>query len=288
MKIISNQPVEHFELELEMIDSKELIIIDLNIILHHLQKKLDRIGLAIAKEYVEDENNIVILLSVEKEDHLLHDERFGALMARGNVGFSDFMDGREVPAIYKALASGQKRTDRTALAVYEFQAKCQAVDLLKQSLLAVQGHPEELKKWLERAKEAGFNGESQEVICQVKSWYPDDQKPFAGQMLDGIFVDAFNTLFDSNWALNLQVKKTVQDLAVREKQKIFILSDSDPQTINRELEKNEINWQLISKYDLRGATLGTVVDVLPAEVFKAVYDISAKRFVRAEELVIAD
>lgn len=291
MKIISNQPAMDLAASLEEIQvvaGKELIAIDVNVLLNHLHKKLDRIGLAIAKTYAENENNIVVLLSVEKEESLLADERFGALMARGNVGFSDFMDGREIPTIYKALASGQKKTDRTALAAYEFQARRQAVVLLKQSLLAVQGHPEELKKWLERAKEAGFQGESQEVICQVKNWFSEDQEPFAGKTLEGVFIDAFDTLFDRSWNLNWSLRNAIQDLAAKERQKVFVISDSETETITKALQKNEISWQLISKYDLRGSTLGTVIDSLPEEVFRAVYNISAKRYLQADELVLAD
>jgi len=270
---------------LEDCDIKSLILIDVNSVMSYSQRRTDRVGISLAKEYVKDENNIVILLGLEPESSLLkNNEHFAALMAYPNVGFVDILAMQNVLPKYQELLSGQKKKDATRLALYEFHQLEKTIAVLRHSISHIENNPSYLQKWLSDARKAGLTGSDEEIVQYVKDWRPETNGIFTGKLLEGVFVDAFETLFDQNWCLVPKVKEAVQKIADANKQPIFIISDSEQSLLESKLSNYGINWPLMSKYDIRGATLQTVIDNLSQNDFESNYGISVQRFINVSEL----
>lgn len=271
---------------LEDSDMKKLILIDASSILNLSPKSTDdRIGISLAKECVKDQANTVILLSIEKEADLLKkNEHFAALMACSNVGFVDILAMQNILPRYKELTSGQKKGDATSLALYEFNQLERTIALLRHSIGAIERDTLFLKKWLSDARQAGLTGSDEEIVKYVKEWTPETSGDFKDKFLEGIFVDAFETLFDQDWCLVSKVKEAVQKIADKGKKHIFIISDSEKSLLESKLSNYGINWQLMSKYDIRGAILETVIDNLSKKDFELKYEILAQKFINVNEL----
>lgn len=104
---------------------------------------------------------------------------------------------------------------------------------------------------------------------------------FEGVSLEGLFVDALGILFDENWELFPGVKQTIEEIAAVKETKIFVISDSDTNLVKDKLASGGITWPVMSKYNIRGATLECVIDNLSQEEFEDTYKIKAPIFIRA-------
>ena len=266
-------------------DMKNLILVDVNTVLIPSQKRTDRTGINLAKEYVDDSNNVIIMLSLEKESFLLkNNEHFSALMAYPNVGFCDILALNNIPLIYKELALGHKSKDATGLALYEFHILERKIAVLRHGMHRVNEGKSQCSLWLEEARNAGLSGSDDEIINYVRNWKPETSGAFEGKFLEGVFVDALDTLFDKNWLLNPKVKEAVEKIAFNNDKKIFVISDSPKNLLENKLGFHNILWKNISKYDLRGATLEIVIDNLSKNDFKKTYGINSETFINVSEL----
>lgn len=267
------------------IEVNNLVLIDVNTILNDSQKRQDRVGVALAKEYVNDSKNIIILLSVEDEASLMKNNNdFSGLMTFSNVGFVDVLAVRNILPKYKEISSGQKRQDSTGLAIYEFEELQKNISVWRHNLSHVEQQPKLLSEWLQKARAAGLTGSDQEIVKYVKNWNPETSGEFKDKFLEGIFVDAFETLFDKDWKLVSSVREAVQKISDKNKSSVFIISDSDKSLLEPKLNDNNISWRLLSKYDIRGVTLEIVIDNLSQKDFESTYDIKAKKFINVQKL----
>jgi hypothetical protein len=267
-----------------LIGDRDLILVDVNVILNGSQQsRADRAGLAIAQEYAANPNNVVILLGLEPE-HFLRRESpdFVGLMAKANVDFADIISLEGILPKYQDIVFGNKREDKTALAIYDFQRKQQAIAILKHIIRNVEDDSRR-NQWLIDARKLGIGGTDEEVISYVRAWKPETAGEFQGKYLEGIFVDAYQTLFDDNWQIVESVKEKVTILAKNGPAEIFVISDSEETELKTRLANNQINWPLLSKYNLRGAILEMVIDNLSQEEFEATYQIKADAFVNVSE-----
>jgi hypothetical protein len=266
-----------------LIGDRDLILVDVNVIVNRQQSRTDRAGLAVAQEYAANPDNVVILLGLEPEDYLRREESdFVGLMAMANVDFSDIIILDDILPKYQNIVAGNKKDDDTALAVYGFQRKQKAIAVLKHCILNV-GYDDQRAQWLADARKLGISGTDDEVISYVRNWKPASAGEFQGKELKGIFVDAYQTLFDDNWQLVGSVKEKVVALSQNGSNKVFVISDSETTELAARLARNQIDWPLLSKYDLRGATLEQVIDNLAQEEFEATYQIKVQTFVRVSD-----
>lgn len=289
MKIISDnaeferQLMEELEKALEKkLEFENLILVDVNAVQDPSQKRTDMAGIKIAAELAKEVTNIVILFSLIPERKLKRmSDDFVGIMTLPNVGYVDALEFKILPDKYQVLSSGQKKTDTTGLAVYKFNEKGKKVSRLKHDLSYITRDSESREKWFSEARAIGLAGTEEEIITAVKTWRPETAGEFNGVSLEGLFVDAFETLFDENWNLFPGVEKAVKDIAESRKAKIFVISDSNTSLVKDKLEFNRINWPVMSKYDLRGATLEYVIDNLTREEFEDTYKIKTGVFMRA-------
>lgn len=261
---------------------ENLILVDVNAVQDSSQKRDDRIGIKIAAKLAKETKNIIILTSFEYEYQLMNaSEDFAGLMTLPNVGFVDIVKLEKLPSVYQELASGQKKADTTGLAVYNFSQKGKKMSLLKHNLSHITRDLDSRKEWFAEAMAIGLSGTAEEIITMVETWRPEIAGEFQGVSLEGIFVDAFETLFNENWELFPGVKQAVEDIAAGKETKVFVISDSDTNLVKNKLAANGITWPLLSKYDLRGAILECVIDNLSQEEFEDTYKLKATAFIRA-------
>jgi len=267
-----------------LIGERDLILVDINSVLRPSQSRTDRAGLVIAREYAGGSNNVVILLGLEPEWYLRQtSEDFVGLMARSNVDFSDIIILDQVLPKYQAIVSGKKKEDSTGLAVYEFQKKQKAIASLRHCIRQVDDYNSR-KRWLDEAKAAGISGTDEEIIAYVRTWEPDTAGEFQGKYLEGIFVDAYQTLFDEEWKLDVNVKEAVEKMAAKQGKKVFVISDSSASPLQQLLDFYKVSWTLLSKYDLRGVTLEIVIDNFSLDDFKDNYHIFPQKFINVADI----
>jgi len=267
-----------------LIGERDLILVDVNCVLEHSQSRTDRVGLRLAQEYAGNPQNVVILLGLEPEWYLRKtSEDFVGLMARANVDFSDIILLNKVLPKYQEIVSGNKQTDSTALAIYDFQKKQKAIAVLRHSISRVD-NSDSRQAWLDEVRAAGITGTDEEIIKYVRTWEPDTAGEFQGKYLEGIFVDAYQTLFDEEWKLDVNVKEAVEKMATEQRKKVFVISDSPASQLQKMLDSSRISWTLLSKFDLRGANLEIVIDNLSQGEFKGMYQIFPQKFINVLNL----
>lgn len=101
---------------------------------------------------------------------------------------------------------------------------------------------------------------------------------FKGKLLKGIFVDAYQTLFDENWKIDQTMKGYVEQLSRRHEKSVFVISDTEEHFVLDKLREEGMGWNVLSKYNLRGTILEIVIDKFPYHRFKEEYDIEARTF----------
>ncbi|MFA5184209.1 MAG: hypothetical protein WC456_01650 [Patescibacteria group bacterium] len=266
-------------------EAENLIIIDVNSVLSEGHSRQERSSLSLAKEYVNDSNNIVILLSVEKESSLMKNNRhFAGLMSLPNVGFVSILAIHGIFSKYRELKEGCKVQDNTGVAIYAFQELEHNIAILRHNYSHASEDDLRLGKWLEKCRAVGLVGTDAEIIDYVQNWHPETSGEFAGKFLDGIFVDALDTLFNHDWQLNNRVREAIEKMSLEIGKKIMVISDSESSLVKRKLSENNLPWPHISKYVLRGASLEVVIDNLSQEEFLATYNIIAQKFIKVEDL----
>lgn len=237
------------------------------------------------KELVSSKK-FVILLSPDNEEVLKKNNLyFSGFMSYANVGYVNGLNMKSLRETCSELINTVKKDDRVRIQLFKLEEFESKIAKLKHGIDQKILDPGQRNVWLQNARELKFSGDDDEVIKQVRSWTPETSGEFKGIHLEGIFVDAFETLFDVNWELDVAVKKAAEKIA-REKDKfIYLISDSDEFELTEVLKKYSINWKLLSKYTLRGSTLETVIDNLSAGDFVKTYSITYKTFINVKDLV---
>ncbi len=269
-----------------IIGERDLTLVDANGVFASGQKRTDRAGIKLAWEHAQNPKNVVILLGLEPEWYLAKSsEDFVGLMAKANVGFCDILYMSHVLPKYQEIVSGKKREDATGLTLYAFSKKQKAIASLRHGINKVDGYGRQ--DWLNETRETGVTGTDEEVINYIRNWEPETAGEFAGKYLEGIFVDAYQTLFDDKWVIDMNVLEIVSKLAEETKKNVFVISDSPKSELKKLMDDREIPWPLLSKYDLRGAELEIVIDNLSRSEFKRMYQIFSQKFINVADLLSA-
>ncbi len=140
------------------------------------------------------------------------------------------------------------------------------------------------QEWFKQANSLGFEGDEKQIIKQVRRWLPRADGFLQDKFFEGIFVDAYGTLFDSDWRLNAAVKSAIDELVALLQKKVFIISDSEKWLVEKKKAEYGVTWEFLSKYDLKGTILETVVDNLLEEDFLSQHDICALRYINVSEI----
>ncbi len=262
---------------------KDVLLVDINSKEVSSDKRTDRKGIEIAgKNY--DKNTIIILMSFETEESLKESSlEFMGLMSHSNVGFIQLPDINLVVEEVKRIIAGEKKEDATAFSLYSFEKKLQVLVGLQHNMGWTSSSQKKAGA-LKEAREVGLEGTDEEIIEQIRNWKRDDTGYFKDKVLEGIFVDALNTLFDSNWNLNVDVLRKINKLKEKTGKTIFIISDSTPMEVEKAKEKAGLLFKLLSKFALRGAILEIAIDDLSEQEFKERYNITSKVFINVLEL----
>jgi hypothetical protein len=237
------------------------------------------------KELVSSKK-FVILLSPDNEEVLKKNNLyFSGFMSYANVGYVNALNMKSLCEACFHLLNPTKKDDLVGIEFFHLEK------LESQTAALSHGMEQKIldevsrKVWLQKARELGFIGSDDEVIVAVKDWKPETAGRFLDKHLDGIFVDAFETLFNVNWELDEEIKKALEDLSEQTGKNIYIISDSDKYELGEVLKKYSIKWKALSKFTLRGSILETVIDNLSAEQFKKSYLIDFKTFINVKDLV---
>lgn len=237
-----------------------------------------------AQRWARNSDKKFILIGLGAENELQKNENFSGLLALANVAFVPAFALKKIPEKYQELVSGIKKRDDTLFAVSELNNLSRSIAALKHDLHHAASDSATFQNWLRRAGQLGFTGSPEEIKDKVLKWTPDTAGALAGQFLPGIFVDALDTLFTAEWRLDTVVMLAVTQIANQTDKKIFVISDSDRNLVQEKLRINNIDWMLLSKYELRGATLEFVVDNLSRQDFQDTYNIKTKEFMSVDEL----
>jgi len=267
----------------EINSERDILLVDINFKEFSSDRRIDRKGLKIAnKDYSED--SIIILMSFETEESLKKSNlEFRGLISHSNVGFIRLPDIKLIEKEVKRILACEKREDATAFALYSYENQLQILAQLQHNMGWV-SDPTRRKDAVERAKRAGLEGSDEEIVKQVQNWKRDSSGYFEGKTLDGIFVDALDTLFDSEWNLNENVLKRINELKNKMNKDVFIISDSKSRDVEDAKKKANLSFQTLSKFTLRGVILELVIDNLSEEEFKEKYNITSQKFITVSEL----
>lgn len=294
-KIISNSLlfINSIERYLQLVFSDEefenLVVVDIYSVLGGDSDHPGKIDVASVKECVQDPKNIVLLIGMENIFFLMkNNHHLAGLMAYQNVDFVNIFDGDNIWLKYQKLFSGQKEPDVAGLARYEFQERERALSSLRHDLDYVldraKKDPPVLIGWLQRARKAGLAGTDEKIIKYVQGWRPETCGEYKDKFLEGVFVDAFETLFDKDWKMNHSVRSAIQKMSDENKKAVLVISDSDKASVEQKLKDNNITWPLISKYDIRGAILEVVIDNMLQKDFEVTYGIKTQKFINVVDL----
>lgn len=270
----------------EKLGEKNVILVDVNTVFLPTQNRVDNMGLKMAQDLVKNESDVIILMGLENQESLKRRDRlFSVLLAYPNVEYIDILNIKEelLPA-YQKIVSGKKVMDKTTIAIHELKEWEEVISRLRHVINYAKKTPEAYKEWVKKAKEIGLTGTDKEMFEFVENWKPGSAGKFEGKYFEGIFVDAFETLFDENWRLIPAVKSAVEKLAEEKNKQIFVISDSEQSELKKKLEEVGITWSLISKYDMRGASLEIVIDNLSQKEFESTYQIKPREFINVKTI----
>lgn len=282
MVVMFNSPIkESYERALSQIlsEANDLYIVCAEYKLteksHHTEFK----GLEIAQEYASDPLKIVILMSFLSEEQLFskRPDLYGLLSFK-NIGFLQLPTSiPEIIAMYGVLKRGEKKEDELKRITFEIEMLDRTISILRHDLSYAQRDTERKEKWIKQAQSAGFSGTFDEMAAKVQEWKRSTAGRFEGKTLRGIFVDFQGTIV-VNGKLNEKVLKIIKDL--QSNRSLCIISDSNLGEVHSILEKLGISYPILSKFELKGATLETVIDDLPQERFRKEYEIIPQQYIQ--------
>ena len=242
-------------------------------------------GLQIAKNLADDQDKFVILMSFLDEEKLFSSRPdMAGLLSLKNVAFLSLpLQLNEIIETYRILEKGEKKENKLAALAFKSKMLDRTVSILCHDLYhAERGGDEDMKQWLERAKQAGFTGTPEEIRENVRIWKRTTAGRFEGEQIEGIFVDFQGTLV-VNGQLNEKVLSLIEKLkGVKNEKSVCVISDSDLSDVSKELIRLGISYPVMSKFELKGAALEIVIDDLSQVEFHKEYGIIPMSFFQAE------
>lgn len=285
IKIISNDESfidsmeRHFRNDSPYFNPDNLYIIDYNAIV------TDDLLAMQSRTIAKNRNNVAIIVSMEDRAVLSNYLEFAGYMSFANVEHVSIYSLVEIPEKYNYILAGKKQEDTLVAIQYTLRIKQEVVTQLKHEKLNAESDESMMELWLELAKSYGFKGDFEEISKQLESWTPAKDGAYKGKTLSGIFIDAYETLFDENWAINENVLHRVEGMAAEFEKRVFVLSDRDEDTLKQKLQSNKIVWGILSKYEIRGSILEICIDNLTEKELAKEYKIICQTFIPVQALV---
>ncbi len=249
----------------------DLVLLDKGLV----ENSIEKIG-----KLISDDKVVVVFSDpgpLKKESEI-----YSWLVKQSRVGQIKILELKSLPSVYEGLKS-QSKGSEISFRYTKILDRERKIRSLLHGMDHKLSNPMFKQDWFIEANNLGFFGDDDQIINLVKSWKPETTGEFQGVYLEGVYVDAYQTLFNNDWILVRETVERVIELA--NNRPIYVISDSDQRELRELLDKNNINWLLISKFVLRGAILETVVDNLPAEDFLKVYSINYKNYINVKDLI---
>lgn len=270
---------QHLELYVGEIDFENLIVIEVN-------PEYDSSGvetrprLELARQLAKDTNNIILLSDMNTFD-LNKSKLFNDLMQLPNVGFVSSLKLGELPQKYQELYKrNQLNPSITRHELFEFeQFGCEVLQLQNQLAYMYPNDStyssRKMEDWFKEAKSLGFSGTDQQIKEKVRKWNPECAGYFKDKVLDGIFVDSAEILFDDQGLFIAKNCDALVQMAQMENKDVFVLFDKCF-SIENDLKNNGVSWKAFSSYRIRGATLECVISKKSKAEFFEDYQINAE------------
>lgn len=285
IKIISNDESfidsmeRYFRNDLPHFKPNNLFIIDYNAI------GTDDLLAMQTRTYAKNQNYVVIIVSMEDRALLNNNLEFAGLISFTNVEHVSVYSLVEIPEKYQRIVEGKKPEDTLVAIQYALRIKQEVVTLLKRERLSAQQDEGMMELWQELAKSFDFRGDFEEISKQLEAWKSINDGAYRGKALSGIFVDAYETLFDENWIINENVLHRIEGMAAEFGKKVFVLYDRDEDILKQKMQSNKIVWSLLSKHEIRGAILEICIDNLSEKELENEFQISCQSFIPVQALV---
>ena len=216
-------------------------------------------GLEIAKNFAENPDNVVILMSfMSKKGLFSHRPEMSGLLSFKNVAFLQLPPNLfDVIKTYRMLEKGEKKENTLEKLVFESEILDRTVSILRHDLKYAEQDPVKKEKWVDKATKAGFSGTFEKMSAAVQSWQRTSPGRFEGKHLEGVFVDFQGTL-----VVDGKLNKEVLDLVDRIKgdKPVCVITDGNLDDVSKELKRLGLEYPLMSKFELKGATLKIVID----------------------------
>jgi hypothetical protein len=257
----------------------DAIMVDVSYIEQVGQRRIDYRGLDVALQKAKT-GAIVILYGFDNplDSRLARDIRFIGLIGMRNVAYVQVPQTRlpQIVEIYEQIKSSTKVADPMAVQMMRLELTDRAVASLKHDWKYAEANPDRRVTWFDRARDAGFSGEEDEIVEAVFGWQRQTSGLFDGQFFPGVFVDVMGTLINPDGTLTESVKQMVETLAIN--RPVTVWTDSELAEITPKLRALGINWKIISKFEMAGAEVEEVIDDLPTGEFSRLYGIKFRNY----------
>jgi len=218
----------------------------------------------------------VVMLGWQSPLAYADDPRWHAALGYPNVLFKKLPDGLvEIIAGINEATKQERTPDPLAIALLGAKVFAQEMSILNHDLWSAERSPEKMVLWLERARKQLGNKTQEECIAIVKQPRKEEDTPgqFAGQVFHDVCVDVEGTLFTEDCIFRPSVLAFAELFAMNGRP-ITIWTGGDLSNAKELLRKADIPYKLAAKQLFRGATVGIVIDDMPAEAFYNEYGIN--------------
>lgn len=224
----------------------------------------------------------IIMLGWFSPLHHADNPRWHAAMGHPNVAFRRLpVDKNEILSGLEEASAEKRAADPLAIALLGAVSFQREMGILQHDLHHAEQSADRMVAWEERARKHLGDKPQAELIEIVKRARPQDDAlgQFDGREFPDVCVDVEGTLFNEQREFRPDVLARARELA--EGRPITIWTGGDLKTAREMVRKASIPYKLVAKQQLRGATVGIVVDDLPKEEFSKTYGIGhSKEYVR--------
>jgi len=193
------------------------------------------------------------------------------------------MEENKIISEEERQAHYEKEGDVTGLTIFKFRQLEKKVEELLSGLIRVEKNKSLMPDWINKAKAAGFNGSDSQIIERVKNWDAVSSGIFRGKHFPGIFVNASGALINFKQELS-PVYDVVLKMTAETGKKVFIITDDESPWLDRILADNKIIWPVVSKSEMLGARLDTVIDNVNQDEFEETYMILVNEFIEVDSI----
>lgn len=146
---------------------------------------------------------------------------------------------------------------------------------------AERGGDETLEEWTAKARV--LLGQVH-TLAELKQWVMErdlssiPSGPFTGESFPDVCVDVEGTLFDSEGNLRADVVEQVKAEAMN--RPVTIWTGGMVKIMAKKVREAGLHWKMVSKHQMRDATVAVAIDDLPQAEFEATYGITVERYIQ--------